>query len=313
MRPGLLFAALFSIVPALMMASPAVAALAAQESSVDPGQTASPPALPRTLEAQIMQAAGFTRRGSEWVNCEGDGTGSIEQFRDLNADGSEEAMVMSYGTGCHGMTGQGFVLLARQGAGWKVVAESTGIPALYPRSGIAWPDIEIGGPGFDCFRFLRWDGRAYVDGGTSLEGRFCSIAARFEPSVKRASALSLGSPEFGFMGRIPMRLGYYGLQDVPCARAGSFIKFERDGYWEIFGPGRDDAYHTAVGDIIEAEEGYFSLVPDESTSGEPLEEGEPESGLILKPVYPGAIEVVIQDTADMTFCPADQVPQRMRR
>lgn len=272
-----------------------------------------PVEVPAAQRSAIMRAAGFTQRGSEWTTCEGDDTGMIDAMRDLNGDGRMEALVGSYGSSCNGNTGQGFVLLTQQGNTWRKLYESIGIPQFFKREGLAWPDIEIGGPGANCFRFLRWNGREYVDGGTSIEGRLCTIEERFEPDLAKAMAQSNGSQEFGFMGRIPMRLGYYVPDSDRCDRPGSLIKFDRDRYWEVFSGDGIEAYETRVHEIIGPdEEGWLSLLP-ETESDSPIEEGEPDGGLLVKAVFPGRIEVTIQDTVAMNHCQESEIPSRFRR
>lgn len=145
-----------------------------------------------------LRAAGYQQRGGAWMaSCESDikpvpkdswyGLESAE-FRDLNGDGAEEAIISGGSSYCFGNTGLSFKLLTRSGSRWTVMTDTMGIPAFYPRKGIAWPDIEIGGPGSDCFPFLRWDGREYVHGGRSLEGRICELAPAFAPKAKASKA-----------------------------------------------------------------------------------------------------------------------------
>jgi hypothetical protein len=136
-----------------------------------------------------MRAAGYIRRGKGWLTCEGMAPGDIEEIRDLDGDGRPEAIVTSSGTACYGMTGAAFQIATLDSPGtagtvagtWRLLVQATGIPMFYPRPGIAWPDIEIGGPGVRCFPFLRWNGQAYVGAGTSLQGKICTR----DPGSKR--------------------------------------------------------------------------------------------------------------------------------
>src|SRR5688572_4007467 len=114
--------------------------------------------------AAVFRAAGLGQRGSDWVGCDGNTTASIEQgdVRDLNGDGTLEAIVTEGGAACYGNTGQGFHLLTQKAPGtWKVVHASPGIPKFLDTKAGGWPDLEIGGPGF-CFPVERWNGTAYV-------------------------------------------------------------------------------------------------------------------------------------------------------
>ena len=189
-----------------------------------------------------LRAAGYERRGGAWMaSCETDvkpapkdswyGVESAD-MRDLNGDGIVEA-VISGGSGyCFGNTGLAFTLLARSGSGWKVIADNIGIPAFYPRKGIAWPDIEIGGPGSDCFPFLRWDGREYVYGGRSLEGRICELDPAFALKAKAGN------------GGLPMATGLWARNRAACdalGRGQGDPDFIFDGKWMI---GPQDYYNV---------------------------------------------------------------------
>lgn len=138
----------------------------------------------------IMRAAGYTLRGKSWLTCEGMATGEIEELRDLNGDSKPEAIVKSGGTACYGNTGAAFQIVTSGSAGWRLMVEETGIPSFHPRAGLAWPDIEIGGPGISCFRFLRWNGQAYVSAGTSLDGQICTLSPAF--ATEQASRAKSG-------------------------------------------------------------------------------------------------------------------------
>ena len=157
-----------------------------------------------------LRAAGYRQRGGTWMaSCEADvkpvpkdswyGLESAE-MRDLNGDGIAEAVISGGSSYCFGNTGLSFKLLVQSGSGWKLMADSMGIPAFYPRKGIAWPDIEIGGPGSDCFPFLRWDGREYAYGGRSLEGRICELAPKAQVSK----------------GGLPMATGLWARNHAAC-------------------------------------------------------------------------------------------------
>src|SRR3546814_9985212 len=62
------------------------------------------------------------------------------EMRDLNGDGTAEAVISGGSSYCFGMTGLAFKLLTKSGSGWQVMTDSMGIPAFHPRKGIEWPD-----------------------------------------------------------------------------------------------------------------------------------------------------------------------------
>lgn len=134
--------------------------------------------------AAIFQVAGFVQRGTEWRtrDCEGlEGAsyspGTIDIYKDLNGDGSPEAVVSESSAICYGNTGTRFWLLSKQANGsWKLMASDTGIPEFLAAKGLGgWPDILIGGPGF-CFPVRQWDGRQYRLNRFEYEGKRCRPA-----------------------------------------------------------------------------------------------------------------------------------------
>jgi hypothetical protein len=177
------------------------AAVQAKADAVAPDETGGTVSAPVDRDA-ALRAAGYEQRGGVWMaSCETDvkpvpkdSWYALEsaEFRDLNGDGKDEAIVSGGSSYCFGNTGLTFKLLARSEAGWKVLTDNIGIPVFHPRKGIDWPDIEIGGPGSDCFPFLRWNGRGYVYGGRSLQGRICELAPAFDP--KAVKAMKAGVP-----------------------------------------------------------------------------------------------------------------------
>lgn len=198
--------------------------------ATDGVQDSSLAALTASDRAAIMQTAGYTETMDGWRNCDGDASGEITEVRDLNGDGRAEVIVTSDGIVCHGMTGQGFQLLTPTGSGWRMLVDMTGIPIFYPREGIAWPDIEIGGPGTSCFPFLRWNGHGYAPGGRSLEGRICE-----ENSVPAEKAAPLAATG----GFPPIPKGFYAV-DLTCAEAaddmaGGYVYFTEKAWQEADG------------------------------------------------------------------------------
>jgi hypothetical protein len=117
--------------------------------------------------AALFAAAGFKQQGQDYVRCEDTVTESRQPGRielaDLNGDGQPEAWVTESSTYCYGSTEQAFVLLAKDGAGqWHVLLDQVGIAVPLEARHQGWPDIEVGGPGFDAFPVYRFDGKAYV-------------------------------------------------------------------------------------------------------------------------------------------------------
>ncbi len=143
-----------------MILSPGLAAASPTVAQTPPRATLPPAA----EQADIMRVAGFVRRGNTWVGCSGQSRGTIEagDLRHINGDGLPEAFVTASGSACHGMAGQGFVLLTRgQNGQWRLVHAASGIPTVMTTVANGWPDIQVGGPGF-CHPVLRWNGRAYA-------------------------------------------------------------------------------------------------------------------------------------------------------
>lgn len=186
----------FACVAACDAESPAAVDAAAVAASA-PALPDAPVGLAKGDRAAIMRAAGFTRPHGDnrWRYAEAD-CGSvwaeIEQITDINGDGGPDVIVQSDDDRCLGMNQRRVTLLTRTAAGWEVVADFQrrfAVFSFHPRPGIAWPDIEIfdgmtGVPKPDgsidagrCEPFLRWDGRRYVDGGTSQDGRICELTA----------------------------------------------------------------------------------------------------------------------------------------
>lgn len=181
---------------------------------------------PKTLaesdRAAIMRAAGYRLFGKKWGedadfarHCDagiadsGQDPSGKPAIRDINGDGRPEVIVTSSGSFCHGMTGVGFTLLTYGDKGWQVLAQDSGIPDFYARKGIAWPDIEIGGPGTDCFLFLRWNGKAYVEGGTSLSGKICQLTPAFAKSSATTKGTKVAFP--------PIEKGFWAGNSSTCA------------------------------------------------------------------------------------------------
>lgn len=100
--------------------------------------------------------------------------GTLDTVRDINGDGLPDVVITEGGTQCHGMTGAGYSLVAKQPDGsWRVLSAGTGILDFLKGPTVkGWPDIQIGGPGF-CFPVHRFNGREYVYNRSEYEGKRC--------------------------------------------------------------------------------------------------------------------------------------------
>ena len=84
------------------------------------------------------------------------------EVTDLNGDGQPEVWITEGSTYCYGNTGTAFVLLTRDGSGWRKLLDEVGMQVILDTRHGGWPDIEVGGPGFEPFPVYRWDGKRYV-------------------------------------------------------------------------------------------------------------------------------------------------------
>jgi hypothetical protein len=218
-------------------AAPTDAAVGRPETSraqdVPPGSGAPTGASSREDGAAIMRAAGFTNPhgDNQWAYGE-DGCDSVwaevEEVRDINGDGRPDAIVTANDDECLGMNQRVVILLTQGTNGWAVVTDFQqrfAVHGFYPRPGIAWPDIEIFDgmtgeqkPGGDieasgCERFLRWNGREYIDGGTSQNGDVCELTAQ-----GRAAATAGAPTRAAAVAFPPIEKGYYAI-GVSCAQA----------------------------------------------------------------------------------------------
>jgi hypothetical protein len=114
----------------------------------------------------IFAAAGFTKRGEQFVRCAEDNTasympGSIELI-DLNGDGQNEAWVRESSSFCHGNTAEVSILLTKKDGAWVKLLDEVGIAMTKEEKHEGWPDIEVGGPGSGPFPVFHWNGTAYV-------------------------------------------------------------------------------------------------------------------------------------------------------
>ncbi len=200
----------------------------AAEDVSNPSPSSLPQAAPTPAdEATVMRAAGYVQRGGKWMgSCADPGDrGSepdawynveIQSFGDLNEDGRPEVLIAEGGSSyCFGMVGYGFTLMSQTALGWTPLLQGEqGMPAFYDRPDQSWPDIEVGGPGSDCFAFLRWNGAEYAYAGRSLQGRICEIDSAFTQASSLPAATSRRALDFP-----PIPKGYYAYGGTSCREA----------------------------------------------------------------------------------------------
>jgi len=126
----------------------------------------SPPVSDEDL-ADAFATAGFEQDDKgNYIRCQEDPPtmsympGQAE-VTDLNGDGIAEIWITEGSLFCYGHTGNAFVLLTRDGSGWRVLLDEVGMHNPLNERQTGWPDIEVGGPGFGKFPVYRWDGHYY--------------------------------------------------------------------------------------------------------------------------------------------------------
>lgn len=118
--------------------------------------------------AAAFAAAGFAGTADgRYIRCREDPVTLSYQsgqaaVTDLNGDGQPEVWITEGSTFCYGNTGSAFVLLTRDGGGWRKLLDEVGMQIISDTKHNGWPDIEVGGPGFQSFPVFRWDGKRYV-------------------------------------------------------------------------------------------------------------------------------------------------------
>jgi len=272
--------------------------------------------------AAVMRAAGYTQRGGKWMgNCgepgapEADGWFDVEidSFGDLNEDGRPEAMIAEGGSSyCFGMVGYGFTLMSQTTSGWTAMLQGEqGMPALYDRPGQAWPDIEVGGPGSDCFAFLRWNGTEYAYAGRSLEGRICELDPAFAQTSGSATspAESRGGLEFP-----PLPKGYYAYgtdcrQAIASGDADNppmgLLFFDQDRMGEFDGAATIEGFDDLGGGRYRVHARYFGNGDDETGTSDPF---------ILRVTGPTSFVAEYEEAGDVAHvhCPTSMVPRAIR-
>lgn len=126
-----------------------------------------PPTLSDADRTAVFRTAGFKRQGDRWIRCEEDPPtasympGQIEVV-DLNDDGRPEAWVIEGSTFCYGHTGQATVLVTKDANGsWRKILDEVGVALTEKTRHRGWPDVTVGGPGFDPVPPHRWNGTRY--------------------------------------------------------------------------------------------------------------------------------------------------------
>ena len=81
---------------------------------------------------------------------------------DMNKDGNEEVFIVMESSALYGNTGQDFILYIKNSKGnfERDPELGGGIAMILVSKNPGYPDIAIGGPGFD-FPICRWDGKKY--------------------------------------------------------------------------------------------------------------------------------------------------------
>lgn len=175
--------------------------------------------------SEIRAAAATVAKSSqEYRECLRTGGGKLEQtieVKDLNGDGSAEIILTETGTAgaslCFGMVGQQMSLLISDGTGgWRTALS---VPAaglkFIKRADNAWPDIEIGGPGF-CFPIWRMqEGTGRYDIWKRCEdGRLVDV--RSSGPVTGAQSVSIGT-------QVPVEINGAKLEGPPYDHNGSIV------------------------------------------------------------------------------------------
>lgn len=201
--------------------------------------------IPAANEAKVMQELGFTKSDDGWSDpeCDGPSYAELRDYEDLNGDGQPEAVVAADGDQCYGFNQRSVTIYRKTSGKWQELVSYSAqfmVDSWHNRKGIAWPDIEYF-PGMEgaeaadgsinaaeCVPFLRWNGKEYVDGGTSKNGKICQLAPEFAAATPKAAG----------GGFPPIPEGFYAT-NASCAEAASFgdayVYFDRKNWIEIDG------------------------------------------------------------------------------
>lgn len=127
---------------------------------------AAPIPLSTPERAAAFQAAGFRHWAEGWTRCRDDTSAShmygTLEVADLNGDGAPEAWIRESSLFCYGNTAESVVLLTRKPSGWTVLLDEVGVALELKTKSGGWPDIEVGGPGFDKMPVYRFNGLKYI-------------------------------------------------------------------------------------------------------------------------------------------------------
>lgn len=276
----------------------------------------------------VMRAAGYVRRSGKWMgNCgdpgEPDPDGwydvEIDSFEDLNKDGRPEALIAEGGSSyCFGMAGYGFTLMSQTPSGWTALLQGEqGMAALYDRPGQTWPDIEVGGPGSDCFAFLRWNGAEYAYAGRSLQGRICEL----DPEFAQTSTTPAPAPaRRGALEFPPVPKGYYAFGGISCRDAiasgsadmppAGLLLFDQVGMGDIQGRAQIEGFDDLGGGRYRAHTRHFGNGGLDNDPGETdtfiLRVTSPTS-FVAEYEYEG-----VRETVAHVHCLTDMVPRAIR-
>jgi len=127
----------------------------------------SEPTLPPEDLAAAFSAAGFSPSpDGRYIRCQEDPPTlsympGASKVVDLNGDGNPEVWITESSLFCYGNTGSAFVLLTRDGDGWRTLLDEVGMQQVLDIQHFGWPDIEVGGPGFGKFPVYHWNGQDY--------------------------------------------------------------------------------------------------------------------------------------------------------
>jgi hypothetical protein len=121
-------------------------------------------------QAEIFKKSGFTlSKDKKQFAIAGDEASLIAPFdaevfpTDMNNDGKEEIFIVFGNSYTSGATGSNVLLFIKDKAGnyQSNFGFSGTMPEIMPSKNAGYPDLLIGGPGFE-FPVWRWNGREYV-------------------------------------------------------------------------------------------------------------------------------------------------------